>query len=83
MTTTYIIEQVSDKLYEMVSVVVGKTWAVESTKPIKLKISDRDNYYVNFVCQGSFDYCQSVKNRLEQADDTQQCIIEGISNAEL
>ncbi len=80
MTTTYIIEQVSDKLYEMVSVVVGKTWAVESTKPIKLKLSDKDHDYVNFVCQGSFDYCQSVKNMLEQADGTQQCIIEGNSN---
>ena len=76
MTTTYIIEQVSDELYEMVSVVVGKTWTVESTNPIKLKISDVPMDYVNFVCQGSFDYCQSVKNRLEQSDDT----IEGNSN---
>jgi hypothetical protein len=67
MSTSYEVVPVCDKLYELVSVVQGKTWTLESTNPFTLGTTDHD--FINFVCQGTLDYCESIKIKLENSNE--------------
>jgi hypothetical protein len=58
--TTYDIEFDSIE-YQLISCVEGMRWGIDSG----CHIIDEPHTFRNFVCSGTYRYCQAIKERLE------------------